>query len=127
MNRSSMVFCVAAVLAAASSAHAAEPSPACAAKRLSIENEIAYANQHGQKQRLAGLATALRKNQTHCSDASLQADRKAAIAKAEREVKQRQADLAMARQKGDQAKVSSRQAKLDTARAELVEAQKPIN
>ncbi|CAN5132535.1 DUF1090 domain-containing protein [soil metagenome] len=126
MTRFQRVLCIT-MLAGASASQAAPPSAACAAKRVSIENEIAYANQHGQRNRLAGLAKALRNNQTHCTDASLRADRAAGIAKAEREVKQREQDLASARGKGDKSKIAARQTKLDAARAELASAQKPLD
>lgn len=111
---------------AATAAQAAEPSAACAAKRSRIEAEISEANAQGQRHKLAGLQKALRNNAAHCTDASLARDRERDIAKATREVKEREADLKKAQRKGDADKIAQRQHKLDEARAELTAAQRPV-
>ncbi|BFO12141.1 hypothetical protein GGER_46510 [Serratia rubidaea] len=47
----------------------------CAAKAQEIQQQIDYATQHGNSQRVAGLKTALGEVQAHCTDAGLQAER----------------------------------------------------
>jgi Protein of unknown function (DUF1090) len=109
-----------------SPAIAAQPSPACDAKRASIEAQIAEAKAHGNRQQLAGLNTALRANKSHCTDASLESARQRDISAATRKVKQRESDLAAAQAKGDSTKIAKQQAQLDAAREALTEAQKPL-
>jgi hypothetical protein len=105
---------------------AAQASPACAAKRTSIETQISEANAHGQRYKLAGLQRALRANQAGCTDASLAKERDVDIAKASKNVSQREAELGAAQRKGDAKKVAKQQQKLDEARSELSEASKPL-
>jgi Protein of unknown function (DUF1090) len=105
---------------------AAPPSPACDAKRSSIEAQIAEAKAHGNRQQLAGLNTALRANKMHCTDASLEAARQRDIAAATKKVAQRESDLTAAQAKGNQKKIAKQQAQLDAARQALAEAQKPL-
>lgn len=114
------------LMAAANTAWAQEPSAACALKRQDIETQISHAKAAGRSQQVAGLEKALAANLAHCSDASLEQERQEAIAKAQREVTEREQDLAEAVQKGDPKKISSRNAKLEEARQELAEAQKPV-
>ena len=123
-----MKACLVAALALLGATHAlaAEPSPACAAKRASIESQIAEAKAQGRRQQLFGLNRALRANKAHCTDASLEAERQRDIGAATKAVSKREADLAAAQKKGDARKIAKEQAQLDEARAELARAQAPL-
>jgi Protein of unknown function (DUF1090) len=112
--------CMAPALAAPST------SPACDAKRSSIEAQIAEARTHGNRQQLAGLNAALRANRSHCTDASLEASRQREISAATKKVAQRESALAAAQAKGDPKKIAKQQAQLDAARQALAEARKPL-
>ncbi|OWQ85650.1 hypothetical protein CDN99_21435 [Roseateles aquatilis] len=114
------------LLALAAPAFAAEPGPACAAKRASIETQITEAKAHGNKPQLAGLERALRATKAHCTDEGLAREREARIRKAQKEVTAREADLAKEQQDGNEKKIAKRSAKLDAAQRELEEAQKPL-
>lgn len=105
---------------------AAEPSPACDAKRASIEAQISEAQARGRIRELAGLKKALKNNKEHCTDASLAKEREAQMSKAQREVAEREKDLREAEAKGDPKKIASRKAKLEEAQTELTEAEKPL-
>lgn len=110
----------------AAPAQAAELSPACAAKRASIEAQIAEARAHGRKHELAGLKKALRNNQAHCTDRSLAKQREAQIRQAQRKLAAREQGLREAEAKGDAKKIADRTAKLEQARRELAEAEQPL-
>ncbi|WP_431288740.1 DUF1090 domain-containing protein [Roseateles chitinivorans] len=113
--------------ACSTAVHAADaPSPACAAKRASIESQISEATTKGNRRQLAGLKSALAANKRHCTDASLAADRERDIAAATKKVTRREADLATAQAKGDPKKIAKEQKQLDAAREALAEAQKPL-
>ncbi|OWQ46139.1 DUF1090 domain-containing protein [Roseateles sp. L2-2] len=113
--------------ACSTAVHAADaPSPACAAKRASIESQISEATAKGNRRQLAGLKSALAANKRHCTDASLAADRERDIAAATKKVTRREADLATAQAKGDPKKIAKEQKQLDAAREALAEAQKPL-
>lgn len=105
---------------------AAEPSPACDAKRASIEAQISEAQARGRTRELAGLKRALKNNNEHCTDQSLARDREAQIRKAQAEVTEREKDLREAEAKGDPKKIASRKDKLEEARRELAEAEQPL-
>lgn len=75
------------------------PSAGCAAQRARIEAQIQRAQAEGHQQQLAGLRRALRANETHCSDASLAAERQRAIQKATQKVAEREKELAQAQRK----------------------------
>lgn len=107
-------------------AAAAPPSPACAAKRAQIESQISEAQARGRTHELRGLRRALQANQAHCTDASLAREREERIAKARREVAERERALQDAEQDGRPRKIASRRAKLDAARRELDAAQQPL-
>lgn len=121
-----LALCVSALLLAAPSAFAAEPSPACAAKRTHIETQLAEATARGRQQEVAGLKKALRANKARCTDASLEKERAANIRQAQKKVAERENGLREATQKGDAKKVADRQAKLDEARRQLSEAEQPL-
>ncbi|SFC70714.1 Protein of unknown function [Polaromonas sp. OV174] len=102
------------------------PSAGCAAQRARIEAQLQRAQAEGNQQQLAGLRRALRANETHCSDASLAAERQRAIQKATKKVAEREKELAQAQRKGDPDQIAKRQAKLDEARRDLAEAEQPL-
>ena len=120
------LLCASLLAASAGSALASTASPACVAKRTSIEAQIAEATAQGHKSRLNGLNTALRANKANCTDASLAKERDRDIKAAQKKVTSREKDLAKAEKKGDAQKIASRRAKLDEARADLARAEKPI-
>ena len=121
-----LALCACLSTLAASSTFAADASPACAAKRANIESHISEAQARGRSQELRGLQRALKANQANCTDASLARERAQQIAKAERELAERQSDLQEAERTGDAKKIASRQAKLDEARRALAYAQQPV-
>ena len=94
--------------------------PACAAKITRIEFEVGQAQAQGRQHQIAGLQKALRATQSHCTDASLAADRESDIQKATKKVAEREQKLAKAQAKGDAQKIARQQADLDQARSDLV-------
>lgn len=121
-----VVLSAALLLASTSLAFAAPPSPACEAKRASIEKQIDEASARGRNQEVAGLKRALAANKARCTDASLAKERDADIRDAQRKVASREKSLAEAERKGDAKKIATRKAKLEEARKGLAEAEKPI-
>lgn len=95
----------------------------CVTKAQEIQKQIDYATQHGNTQRVAGLKTALSEVQTHCTPASLQADRQKKIDEKQSKVAERQQELKEAQQTGNLDKVAKKQKKLAEAQAELKQAQ----
>ncbi|GJG96700.1 DUF1090 domain-containing protein [Cupriavidus pauculus] len=95
-------------------------SERCEAKRGALENEIAYARAHGNKDRVSGLETALSKLTANCTDAALDAKTEQKIRDAQKKVDERERDLEKAKKEGkSQSKIAQRQRKLDEAHAEL--------
>lgn len=94
----------------------------CAAKRLTLERQIAQAQAQGDAGRLAGLRRALGAVQAHCTDAGLRQQRLDVIQTRSREVAERERDLRSAQAKGDADKIQVRTRKLAEARRELEEA-----
>lgn len=94
----------------------------CAAKRLTLERQIAQAQAQGDAGRLAGLRRALGAVQAHCTDAGLRQQRLDVIQARSREVAERERDLRSAQAKGDADKIRVRTRKLAEARRELEEA-----
>lgn len=121
-----LILCAGLLAACTLPAFAADASPACAAKRAAIEQQLAEARARGNTQQIKGLQRALKANIAHCTDASLAKEREAQIAKAQREVAKRERDLREAERKGDAQKIATRKAKLEEAQHELAEAQKPL-
>jgi hypothetical protein len=98
-------------------------SGACDAKRQSIEQEITYAQAHGNASRVQGLQTALAQVKAHCTDASLRSDAEQKVAKAQQKVVAQEQELAEAREQGKGAdKMADRQRKVDDAHAQLQQA-----
>ncbi|MET4575820.1 DUF1090 domain-containing protein [Ottowia thiooxydans] len=105
---------------------ASEPSPACLAKRASIESQLEEAKSRNRKQEMMGLQKALRANKARCTDEILAKEREKDIKQAQRKVAERERDLAEAQKKGDAKKIMTRQQKLDEARRTLAASEKPI-
>lgn len=122
-----ILFAGALALSAFSAAAATPPSAACVAKRTEIEQQISQAKAQGRSQEVKGLQRALKANQSNCTDASLARERDARIAKAQREVVERERDLAKAEREGDSKKIERRRSKLEEANAELLQARKPVS
>lgn len=87
-------------------------SGGCDAKRQSIEQEITYAQAHGNASRVQGLQTALAQVKAHCSDESLRTDAEQKVAKAQQKVVARDQELQEAREQGKSAdKMADRSAR----------------
>lgn len=96
----------------------------CDAKRASLEKEIAYAQAHGNGNRVDGLETALARMNANCTDASLRAASQRKVDDAQKRLAERQRDLQEARAQGKSAKkIADRQRKVDDAHADLERAQ----
>jgi hypothetical protein len=96
----------------------------CDAKRMSIEREIAYAQTHGNANRVDGLETALAQLNANCSDAALRSAAQRKVADAQNKLAERERDLQQAKAEGKSAKkVAERQRKVDEAHAALERAQ----
>lgn len=95
----------------------------CATKAHNIQQQIDYATQHGNTQRIDGLKKALSEVQAHCTEAGLQADRQKKIDDKQSKVTERQQELKAAQQTGNLDKVAKKQVKLAQAQAELKQAQ----
>ncbi|HVE06839.1 MAG TPA: DUF1090 domain-containing protein [Paraburkholderia sp.] len=96
----------------------------CDAKRVSIENEIAYAQAHGNANRVNGLETALAQMNANCTDAALRSAAQRKVDDAQKKLAERQRDLQEAKANGKSAKkIAERQRKVDDAHAELESAQ----
>lgn len=114
------------LIAHAAPTHAADQSPACEAKRASIESRISEATARGRTQEVAGLKKALKANKDHCTDKGLATEREKQIQQAQRKVDAREKSLHEAERKGDAKKIEDRKAKLESARNDLVKAEKPL-
>lgn len=121
-----IVLSIALFLISTSPVFAAERSVACEAKRANIEAQISHAMFNGRSQEIIGLKKALAANKAHCTDASLAKERDEKIREAQRKVTSREESLAEAERKGDIKKIAIKKAKLEQARRDLVEAEKPI-
>ncbi len=121
-----LIPCIALLAAYAAPAQAAERSPACEAKRASIESQITEATARGRTQEVAGLKKALKANLAHCTVQSLEAERQKKIKAAQRKVVEREKSLAEAEQKGKPDKIADRKTKLEAARQDLAQAEKPL-
>lgn len=99
----------------------------CAAKRAEIQQQIDYAQQHGNTYRLEGLKKALRETSAHCTDSSLQRKREADIRKQERKVAEREEDLREVRADGRTDKVRKATRKLEDAQQELADARAELH
>lgn len=90
----------------------------CDAKRDSVEQEIAYAQAHGNAKRVDGLETALAQMNANCSDAVLRSDAQRKVTQAQKKLSERDLRKAKADGKGAK-KITERQRKVDEAHTEL--------
>ncbi|WP_109124323.1 DUF1090 domain-containing protein [Dyella sp. C11] len=98
-------------------------SGGCDAKRASIQQEITYAQAHGNASRVQGLQKALSEVNAHCTEAGLRSDAEQKVAKAQQKLAERQQELQEARDQGKSAqKIADRQRKVDEAHADLEQA-----
>lgn len=95
----------------------------CAAKAQDIQQQIDYATQHGNHNRIAGLKKALSEVQANCTEAGLQAQRQKKIDEKQTKVTERRQELKEAHQTGNLDKIAKKQKKLAEAQAELKQAQ----
>jgi hypothetical protein len=96
----------------------------CDVKRGSIENEITYAQAHGNAKRVDGLETALAQLNANCTEASLRNESQRKVSAAQKKLAERQHDLQEAKANGKSAKkIAERQHKVDEAHAELEKVQ----
>ncbi|MGF6772374.1 hypothetical protein P3T18_004862 [Paraburkholderia sp. GAS199] len=96
----------------------------CDTKRHAIEQEIAYAQAHGNGKRVDGLETALAQLNANCTDATLRSDAQRKVASAQKKLAEREEDLKKAKADGKGAKkIADRQRKVDEAHAELEKVQ----
>jgi DNA-binding NarL/FixJ family response regulator len=92
----------------------------CDAKRESVEQEIAYAQAHGNTRRVDGLETALAQMNANCTDAVLRSDAQRKVAQAQEKLSERERALKQAKTEGKGAKkIAERQRKVDEAHTEL--------
>jgi hypothetical protein len=92
----------------------------CDAKRSSLEREIAYAQAHGNANRVDGLETALARMNANCTDEVLRSASQRKVAAAQKKLAEREHDLQEAKSDGKSAKkIAERQRKVDEAHADL--------
>lgn len=94
----------------------------CEDKIKSIENEISYAKEHNNKNRLNGLEKALEKTKANCTDENLAEKRADEIADKQKDIDEAQEELDEAISKGKSAdKIMKKQKKLEEKTRELQE------
>lgn len=124
-------------LCLASSAWAAEPQSTlqlesqsgltgCAAKLERLENELAWARQHGNSRQARGLERAIAAAQ-HCDDAALRADREKDLRQAEEKVRERERELQEEQNEGDPKDIGKAKRKLEEAQSKLAQARAELN
>jgi hypothetical protein len=92
----------------------------CDAKRESVEQEISYAQAHGNAKRVDGLETALAQMNANCTDAVLRSDAQRKVTQAQEKLSERERDLQKAKADNKNSKkIADRQRKVDEAHAEL--------
>ncbi|QBH96360.1 DUF1090 domain-containing protein [Limnobaculum zhutongyuii] len=65
----------------------------CNAKRVTIENQITIAQQHGNTHELAGLQKALSELNAHCTNSGLVEKAQKKVSKLEKKIREKQADV----------------------------------
>ncbi|HSX69391.1 MAG TPA: DUF1090 domain-containing protein [Pseudomonas sp.] len=105
---------------------AAAETGGCAAKRDHLQQQIEAARSAGNRDRQAGLETALSQVVEHCDDGELRKSREEEVLDAEHEVRTREAELQEALKQGEPAKIDKRRDKLAESREELREAQEAL-
>ncbi|MGO4701308.1 DUF1090 domain-containing protein [Dyella sp. 2RAB6] len=100
---------------AISLATTAQASVTCAGKQHDIEEQIRYAQLHGNANQIAGLQKALQESREHCTDQALQAELQKHVSEKERKVGERQRELADAQASGKPGKIAKKQQRLEEA------------
>lgn len=109
-------------------AHAASALTGCAAKKQEIETQLSFARQHNNSHQIAGLETALREVDQHCTEGSLLKQRQEKVAEKKVKVQEREQELAKAKAEGRSAsKIQKREDKLSDARQALNEAEQALH
>lgn len=101
------------------------PLRGCAAKKQSIERELAYAREHNNSSRVRGLERALAAA-SDCDDAKLQREREDKIRDAEKKVKEREEELAEEKAEGKRKDIQKAERKLKEAQDDLAAARAEI-
>jgi hypothetical protein len=102
---------------------AIQAATTCADKQQAIQQQIGYANLHGNTQQAAGLQKALSETREHCTEQGLRADLEDQVRQKQRKVMERQDELAEARASGKPDKIAKKQRRLSEAQDELQAAQ----
>jgi hypothetical protein len=113
---------IASSVLAISLAATAQASVTCVDKQHGIEQQIGYANLHGNASQAAGLRKALQESREHCTDQGLRVDLQQHVSEKERKVADRQRELAEAQAAGKSDKIARKQRRLEEAQQELREA-----
>lgn len=106
--------------------HSASPA-GCEAKKLEIENKIAYAREHNNSHHIDGLQKALHETESQCTEQQLLEQRNRKMEEKNQKVAECQAELEQARETGNPKKMAQKQKKLDRAREELQDAQNRLD
>ncbi|WP_431140490.1 DUF1090 domain-containing protein [Enterobacter mori] len=126
MNKKAVVT-LAMLLALPLSADAESALTGCAAKRENIEQQIRYAETHGNAYRVEGLKKAYAEVVANCSDESLKKEREADVLKKQQKLIEREQEREEANASGRTDKIAKKQAKLEEARAELKEVEAELS
>ncbi|AKJ42432.1 DUF1090 domain-containing protein [Pragia fontium] len=94
----------------------------CQIKKEKILQQMEYAKQYNNMNRLAGLERALSNVEAHCTNGNYRANAEQKVADKERKVAKRQAELEKARVSGKAEKIAKKERKLREAEIELDEA-----
>ncbi|EMT6576921.1 DUF1090 domain-containing protein [Providencia rettgeri] len=110
------------LLSISSASLAATNNPACERKAKNIEDQIQYAQKHGNDHRVKGLEIALSELNMHCTDKNLLSEAQDKLEKKQKKVNERIEELNEAKQTGNSDKISKKEQKLQYAQNELKEA-----
>lgn len=105
----------------------AAQGPICAEKSQRIQEQIEYAEKHGNSHRIQGLQRALEKNNRYCNDAKELKEQESKVAEKQEKVNKRIAELEQEKRGNKPDKVAKRERKLEQAKAELAEVQKELD
>lgn len=94
----------------------------CAIKKEKIQQQIEYAKQYNNPNRVAGLERALSNVEAHCTNGGYRTSSENRVTQKERKVAERKAELEEARATGRSDKIAKKERKLREAESELDEA-----
>ncbi|MFM5558467.1 DUF1090 domain-containing protein [Aeromonas rivipollensis] len=98
----------------------------CKAQHQAVTEQLAFAKAHDNGEQVKGLERALRNIEAHCTDEGLLKEQQKQVARQKEEVNERLLDLQNARVSGKPDKIAKKQAKLEEAQAEQLEAQRKL-